>query len=121
MHLNFEKLSHDWLHSKSSSLWRKTKCRLGGAGLGWGAFWGTGGVEGSGAAEALALASCRAPASPPPATAFQLPLDVARLREAAGAADPEAGPRKPERVGGGALEGRRAGGVGVGGRLGVEM
>ncbi|XP_055260578.1 LOW QUALITY PROTEIN: fibroblast growth factor 2 [Moschus berezovskii] len=104
-------LSHGWLLSESSATWRKSKRGLGCAELGWGDFWGTGGPE---------PLERRRPGPGPPAASPHLPrprrspsgsrgTDVARLRPAARAPDPDARPRNPG-AGRGRCAGREAGG-----------
>lgn len=109
MHLNFEKLNHGWLRSKSSAVWRKSECDLGCAGLGWAPSGGTGGVEPPERRRPGPWPPAASPHLPRPLAAFGLPpptpgTEVARLRVAARAPDPETGPIKRR-----ASRGRRAG------------
>nr|XP_019832574.1 PREDICTED: LOW QUALITY PROTEIN: fibroblast growth factor 2 [Bos indicus] len=98
-------------------VYRKSKRGLGCAELGWGDFWGTGGVQ---------PLKRRRPGPGPPAASPHLPrpwlspsgsrgTDVARLRPAARAPDPDTRPRKPgaRRLGG---RGRGRAAERVGGR-----
>lgn len=102
MHLNFEKLSNGWLHGKSSAVWRKTKRGSGREGLGWAPSGERAGVEPLG----LRRPGTQPPCSPRP----ELWSRACVLRSKRPTQRPA--PENTERGGGGAQEGRRAGGVG---------
>ena len=113
MHLHFEKSNHGWLHSKSSAVWRKSECDLGCAGLGWapsGEPAGSNPRSGGGPGRGL-------PPHPRTSPAPRLRSGSPRARRSrACVLRPERPTQRPvpenaERVGGGAQEGRRAGGL----------